>query len=90
MVVVAVRRVAVADRRPKVASRDNGFKIHPSPSGKPYPPLVEHFKFFRENISEKCFAFCNNFSPRTCVKNLKLFHHFLILFQIFHLKVRKY
>lgn len=24
--------------------------------------LVENFKFFGENIGEKCFAFCNNFS----------------------------
>jgi hypothetical protein len=42
---VTVRRVAVSsDRWPKLASKDNGFKIHPSPSGKPYTAL-QRFNF---------------------------------------------
>ena len=31
--------------------------------------LVEYFKFFGENIGEKCFTFCNNFSLEKYVKD---------------------
>jgi hypothetical protein len=52
--------------------------------------LVEHFKFFGLNIGGKCFGFLRNFALEKYVKNLKLFHHFLILFQNFHLELKKY
>jgi hypothetical protein len=34
------------------------------------PLLVEHFKFFSEKTSEKCFEFYSNFSAKNQVKNV--------------------
>ena len=41
--------------------------------------LVEHFKFFSEKTSEKCFEFYSNFSVKNQVKNLKPLHEFFEL-----------
>jgi hypothetical protein len=45
--------------------------------------LVEHFKFFGEKISEKCFAFYSNFPVKNQVENLELLHEFFELQNFF-------